>query len=111
MTTWTKLSDRQPTEEDFNVGVVFGSQGTERWVQTGSYFRGQPIPRYGYTHWQRISPPEQPRLRRWVLYRHGAYPHHSELLVAHDSPMEGVGIPVIEWPYEADPVPPQENVT
>ena len=108
MTTWIKLSDRQPTEEDFNVGVVYGYYDHDDnfgWYQ--SDIRKVPSSLApSYTHWQRVSPPEQPRLRRWWLMNTNNV--GLSLIIAFDKPMTGAA-QVIEWPYEADPVPPKDK--
>ena len=100
MTTWTKLSERQPTEEDFKVGVVYGEYRHGAWQQSVIAL-GPPTAEW--THWQCASPPEQSRLRRWWLAGGSSF---DELLYA--SYVSDDPIPVIEWPHKADPVPPQE---
>ena len=120
MTTWTKLSERQPTEEDFKVGVVYGGETTGvptsagksesmRWRQSPVSYDEPKNKQAWWTHWQRVTPPEQPRLRRWWLtkkpdWKDGyAFSSHSIALRASDAGEHNL-IPVIEWPYEDDPV-------
>ena len=117
MTTWTKLSERQPTEEDFKVGVVYGGETTGfptsagksesmRWRQSPVSYDEPKNKQAWWTHWQRVSPPEQPRLRRWWLMNTNNV--GLSLIIAFDKPMTGAA-QVIEWPYEADPVPPKDK--
>ena len=100
MTTWIKLSERQPTEEDFKVGVVYGEYRHGAWQQSVIAL-GPPTAEW--THWQRVTPPEQPRLRRWRL----GWSSYSGWGVIYGGGAGTTDVTVIEWPYEADPVPPQ----
>ena len=113
MTIWTKLSDRQPTEEDFQAGAVYGGAGAYGWLQ--SIVCHKPPDSPFYTHWQRVTPPERPRLRRWWLNTYGgvlgAGMYETKEQADANAMMENrlECIPVIEWHHKEDPVEPMEG--